>query len=60
MKTALTHAHNKFGYPIWRPRLYSCQTVVLMTQSFTLIFPSITENTFQDSNSRGINKWPMR
>ena len=33
-----THAHNKFGYPKWRPRLYSCQTVVLLTQWFTLYF----------------------
>ena len=49
-----THAHNKFGYPKWRPRLYSCQTVVLLTQWFTFIFPSITANTLQDSNRDGI------
>ena len=49
-----THAHNKLGYLKWRPRLYSCQTVVLLTQWFTFIFPSITANTLQDSNSRRI------
>ena len=49
-----THAHNKLGYPKWRARLHSCQTVVLLTQWFTFIFPSITANTLQDSNSRGI------
>ena len=49
-----THAHNKFGYPKWRPRLCSYQTVVLLTQWFTFIFPSITANTLQDSNRGGI------
>ena len=44
-----THAHNKLGYPKWCPRLYSCQTVVLLTQSFTFIFPSLTANTLEDS-----------